>query len=394
MALSWKSSAPLGATLELSCNKGTVVVGLELYSAPPEDAWKPYKDASGESARCGRSGDDPCPEPGLVCSNTVCGQWVATASGACLGIGGLYCADAAAVAAGANPKPVYVPLAGGGIGGNRDLVFARPGAYALSAVDIAYLPKGGATQLTVYDRPFTHASATLTALIASPPKPTPGQKVTRLNCAASPGGGGPFPPGLSQALTRPADGDEFSSLGALGLRCSDYRDVLSPGADLLGCCLGRVKQGCAEFAPQGAKCDAAIAAYCRGSGADPAGCGCFTSPLAGGGGRPQCYDSRCAPGNAEAASAYRPRSLPIASCASLLKQPLSCDIWEALGRGKHLAKGVTVPPACAGGGADWFHANRGLLLFLLLCLVIGGVAFAVHRSHRRPPIPPPPPAEG
>jgi len=208
------------------------------------------------------------------------------------------------------------------------------------------------------------------------------------------GGGGLFLSGLSQALTRPADGDEFSSLGALGLRCSDYRDVLSPGADLLGCCLGRVKQGCAEFAPQGAKCDAAIAAYCRGSGADPAGCGCFTSPLAGGGGRPQCYDSRCAPGNAEAASAYRPRSLPIASCASLLKQPLSCDIWEALGRGKHLAKGVTVPPACAGGGADWFHANRGLLLFLLLCLVIGGVAFAVHRSHRRPPIPPPPPAEG
>ena len=316
MALSWKSSAPLGATLELSCNKGTVVVGLELYSAPPEDAWKPYKDASGESARCGRSGDDPCPEPGLVCSNTVCGQWVATASGACLGIGGLYCADAAAVAAGANPKPVYVPLAGGGIGGNRDLVFARPGAYALSAVDIAYLPKGGATQLTVYDRPFTHASATLTALIASPPKPTPGQKVTRLNCAASPGGGASSSPASRRPSPARPTATNSPRWAPWGSAAPTTGTSSAPGPTCSAAASGGLNKGAPSSPPRGRSATRPSPPTAAGAGPTRRGAGASLPPWRGAADAPSATTAAARPGTPR-----RPRRTAPGRSRSLLAPP-------------------------------------------------------------------------
>jgi len=387
MARSWRSSGSLQASLTQNCGGGTVVVGLTLYAYPPESTWKPTEDARGPT-RCG-SGEPPCPR-GNTCVYGVCGHPVPSAPGACLGIGGVFCADAAAVAAGKRPTPSYLdfPSYRPPEKAQELQVFAREGAYAISAIEVRHLA-GGATQLVVYDRPFSHGSTDLLQRGASPEEPTPGQQVAAsLNCTSP--GGDFFLSGLSWALTHPS-GDPSGdppSLGSLQLLCSDYQDVFRP-VDRLGCCLGAAKGGCGAFPPGGKVCDAIVADYCRGSGADPAVCGCYHSPLVRGGQSPQCYDRRCAPGNPEAAKAYLPGSFPVAPCAALLQQPLGCDIWKALGEGEHLARGIPVPPACT-GGPGWLRTHQGLLFFLLfLCLVLGGVAFAIRRA--RPPPPPLPP---
>lgn len=158
------------------------------------------------------------------------------------------------------------------------------------------------------------------------------------------------------------------NLSALGFGCRDYADELdTSAARQQACCAGTATNPdfCRDFTPQSASCDAYMTKYCAGNctpgGCLDVACGCLGSPVD----LPGCYDGRCA----DTPGAYQ-TALMVAG--HQVCPAATCDIWQKLGEGQHLAKETPAPAGCAAPPS--ISSNNIIIIilaFILLIMVAG-----------------------
>lgn len=162
------------------------------------------------------------------------------------------------------------------------------------------------------------------------------------------------------------------NLNALGFGCRDYADELdTSAARQQACCAGTATNPdfCREFTPQSASCDTYMTKYCAGNCTSGScldvACGCLGSPVD----LPGCYDGRCA----DTPGAYR---TALMEAGQQVCTAATCDIWQKLGEGQHLAKATPAPAGCAAAPSSIFsNTTIIIILSLILLIMIAGRLF-------------------
>jgi len=158
------------------------------------------------------------------------------------------------------------------------------------------------------------------------------------------------------------------NLSALGFGCRDYADELdTSAARQQACCAGTATNPdlCGDFTPQSAPCDTYMTKYCAGNCTSGScldvACGCLGSPVD----LPGCYDGRCA----DTPGAYRTALMAGQQVCSAA----TCDIWQKLGEGQHLAKATPAPAGCDAAPPSIFSNTTIIIIlsFILLIMVAG-----------------------